>query len=469
IDTEYRLEPAYHLPEIVALEQKIQSKSSKKLKHYIKSVASGATPSVQEETKYYTDNINGIPFLRVQNLQPNGSLYLDDLKYINLDTHNSYLKRSQVSEGDLLVKITGVGRMAIASVAPAGFVGNTNQHMVVIKTNSLEESTYLANYLNLDIIERLASRRATGGTRPALDYQALKSIPIIENIDFSILNHAYTLKLQKESEAQALLQSIDTYILDQLGITIPEQRNDIEDRMFYVEFDELETARFDPSFYNVNTKNLKNAILSSPFNKSTLKNLLIHSSAGDWGQEFNNDTHTYEECLVIRATEFKNNGNLDLDNNRVKFRYINKDKLKKMDLQPFDLLIEKSGGSIDQPVGRVALITNEILQRNTLAFSNFIQKIRVDGNLVLPEFLFYYLKVMHNVKLTESMQSQTNGIRNLIMGSFYNQHVVLPSIDIQRNIVNHVNMMHSQINALKSEAQSILDDAKAQIEKMILA
>ena len=69
--------------------------------------------------------------------------------------------------------------------------------MVVIKTNSLEESTYLANYLNLDIIERLASRRATGGTRPALDYQALKSIPIIENIDFSILNHAYTLKLQK--------------------------------------------------------------------------------------------------------------------------------------------------------------------------------------------------------------------------------------------------------------------------------
>lgn len=29
--------------------------------------------------------------------------------------------------------------------------------------------------------------------------------------------------------------------------------------------------------------------------------------------------------------------------------------------------------------------------------------------------------------------------------------------------------MHSQINALKSEAQSILDDAKAQIEKMILA
>ena len=56
--------------------------------------------------------------------------------------------------------------------------------MVVIKTWSSELSEYLANYLNLDIIEKLATRRATGGTRPALDYKALKSIPIIENIDF---------------------------------------------------------------------------------------------------------------------------------------------------------------------------------------------------------------------------------------------------------------------------------------------
>ena len=80
------------------------------------------------------------------------------------------LKRSQVSEGDLLIKITGVGRMAIASVAPKNFVGNTNQHMVVVKTGNVAISKYLAHYLNLDIIEKIASRHSTGGTRPALDY-----------------------------------------------------------------------------------------------------------------------------------------------------------------------------------------------------------------------------------------------------------------------------------------------------------
>ena len=61
-----------------------------------------------------------------------------------------------LSEGDLLVKITGVGRMAIASVAPEGVIGNTNQHMVVVKTGNKEISKYLARYLNLDIIEKRA-------------------------------------------------------------------------------------------------------------------------------------------------------------------------------------------------------------------------------------------------------------------------------------------------------------------------
>ena len=62
---------------------------------------------------------------------------------------SGYLKRSQVKGGDLLVKITGVGRMAVASVAPDGFVGNTNQHMAVIRTDSKEVSTILASYLLL--------------------------------------------------------------------------------------------------------------------------------------------------------------------------------------------------------------------------------------------------------------------------------------------------------------------------------
>lgn len=121
-ELEKRFDPFYYVPELVALEKKVLAKQPKKLRHYVQSIASGATPKTTESEKYYTEKENGIPFLRVQNLLPTGVLEFDDCKYINEETHNGMLKRSQVSAGDLLVKITGVGRMAVASVVPEGFL-----------------------------------------------------------------------------------------------------------------------------------------------------------------------------------------------------------------------------------------------------------------------------------------------------------------------------------------------------------
>ena len=171
-ELEKRFDPFFYVPELLELEKKVLAKKPKKLRDYVVSISSGATPKTTESELYYAEKENGIPFLRVQNLSPTGVLEFDDCKYINHQTHNGMLKRSQVSAGDLLVKITGVGRMAVASVAPEGFIGNINQHVCVIKTGSKEISETLAAFLNSDIGEKLASRRSAGGTRPALDYPA---------------------------------------------------------------------------------------------------------------------------------------------------------------------------------------------------------------------------------------------------------------------------------------------------------
>ena len=247
-EIEGRLEPEFYKPSIACLEAKIRSLSSKRLRDYALSFAGGVTPKKSEGDKYYSDAENGVPFLRVQNLQTTGELSLDGCIYINEDTHNGLLKRSQVSEGDLLIKITGVGRMAIAAVAPKDFVGNTNQHMVVVKTGNTDVSKYLAHYLNLDIIEKIASRHSTGGTRPALDYPSLKNIPIIEGLDFSLIDDAIKAKKEKDKKAQQLLDSIDDYLLEELGITIPDVENRLENRIFLGSFSKIEGNRIDPVF-----------------------------------------------------------------------------------------------------------------------------------------------------------------------------------------------------------------------------
>ncbi len=75
---------------------------------------------------------------------------------------------------------------------------------------------------------------------------------------------------------------------------------------------------------------------------------------------------------------------------------------------------------------------------------------------------------MHNIKLTETMQSQTNGIRNLIMRSYFSQNIPLPSKEIQKQIINTISNISDKAKRLENEATQILQKAKLEVEKIIL-
>ena len=248
-DLEKRFDPFYYVPELVELEKKVLARQPKKLRNYVLYIASGATPKRDEEDKYYSDAENGIPFLRVQNVTEFG-LDLSDVKYIKRETHQGNLKRSQVFENDLLVTITG--RIASSAIAPANFEGNINQHSVVIKTERRIVSELIAAYLNCSLGQKLALRRTTGGTRPALDYPSLLSIPIIEDKRIlEITRKVVEQKIQNEAEAEKLLASINNYLLKELGITLPEPpENSLKNRVFIKTFKQLSGNRLDPNYYS---------------------------------------------------------------------------------------------------------------------------------------------------------------------------------------------------------------------------
>ena len=198
--------------------------------------------------------------------------------------------------------------------------------------------------------------------------------------------------------------------------------------------------------------------------------MIIHESAGDWGVDVidDYDSQTYSKCLVLRSTEFNLYHNIVIDNTKSKYRLISNKKLDYIDLQPNDLIIEKSGGSENQPVGRVAIITKDLFERDRLCYSNFVQKIRLDKNQVVPTYACFFLRLVHNMKLTETMQSQTNGIRNLIMSEYYAQQIPLPPLEKQKEIITHIGNLYNRAKQLQQEAKDIVTNAKQQIEQMIL-
>ncbi len=244
-----RWDPFFYRPELVALEKRVRKASSHRVRQFARSMAGGATPSTKEAETHYTESEDGVPFIRVQNLSTTGRLDLADCKRITRSTHEGLLKRSRLSGGELLVKITGVGRMAVASVVPEDFEGNINQHIAAIKTDDIKTSETLAAYLNLDIAERLASRRSTGGTRPALDYPALLSIPVIFDSRIpKLMNAAVQRHQERVEEAKRLLSTIDDVLLDQLGIPRqPEPPNTLKSRIFKRDFSSVSGKRIDPA------------------------------------------------------------------------------------------------------------------------------------------------------------------------------------------------------------------------------
>jgi len=455
-EIEERWDPMYYRPEIAQLEKKIRAMATKKLRDYIVRISSGATPSIKEEEKYYTDDKeNGMPFLRVQNLQTNGKLNIEDVKYINKETHENYLRRSQVSGGDLLVKITGVGRMAIASVAPDDFIGNTNQHMVIIKTKDKETSEYLANYLNLDIIEKLASRRSTGGTRPALDYQALKSIPIIEGIDFTHIREAEKIKEQKENDAKALLETIDDYILRELGIIIPEKDNSLENRMFTVRFSEVSGERWDPEYYSLKYKLIMQALESSIYPKEPLRYVTDVLSSGktparnDYSEEKNN-------FPIIKVSSYKDDF-IDLDKSG--FTQKSQNPLAKKE----DIFI-LSAAHQSEYVGRHIKYLNVIPEKSTSYVGELIC-VRVNKKCN-SMFLFSLLNTpIYKDLLNREKTGQTSHVYGKDLKYI---NIPVPPIEKQNEISNHICMIRDKIKQLQQDANTVLEQAKRQIEEKML-
>jgi hypothetical protein len=74
---------------------------------------------------------------------------------------------------------------------------------------------------------------------------------------------------------------------------------------------------------------------------------------------------------------------------------------------------------------------------------------------------------MYNIGFTESMQSQTNGIRNLIMNEYFRQYILLPEKTKQQEIVNKIRSIQTKAKQLQKEAEEVLGKTKQMIELLI--
>ena len=155
---------------------------------------------------------------------------------------------------------------------------------------------------------------------------------------------------------------------------------------------------------------------------STLQDLISDTFPGEWG----NEPATSNAIKVIRTTNFTNEGRLDLS--EVVTREIDSKKVSRKKLKKGDIILERSGGTKDNPVGRVVFFEED----GDYLYNNFTQVLRPNEG-INPVYLFYSLYNSYNLNKAamRAMASQTTGIQNLSMSDYMRKQICIPPKELQ--------------------------------------
>ncbi|MCD5408065.1 restriction endonuclease subunit S, partial [Candidatus Bipolaricaulota bacterium] len=163
-----------------------------------------------------------------------------------------------------------------------------------------------------------------------------------------------------------------------------------------------------------------------------LGDAIAEITTGDWGQS--TEATGFVKCLVLRGTDFANAEQGEIS--AVPVRFIKASRLQKRRLAPGDLLVELSGGSKDQPTGRIMLITSDLLKSSgqPVVFTNFVKRLRLK-NTIRSDYFRLYWEFIYRKGCTRIYEKRTTGIRNFKLKDFLkNEYIPLPPLPEQRAI-----------------------------------
>ena len=185
-----------------------------------------------------------------------------------------------------------------------------------------------------------------------------------------------------------------------------------------------------------------------------LSDFIEVSFPGEWGQEDKDGNGV----RVIRTTNFTNTGKLNLKD--VVTRDIDPIKVEKKQLKKGDIILERSGGTNENPVGRVVYFNED----GQYLFNNFTQLLRCKEG-VNSLFIFYslYNYYQMNKSAIRSMGNKTTGIQNLKMDQYWQIPIADVSSEQQERFVS----IYHQADKSEFELRKSIESIDAVIKSLI--
>lgn len=386
---------------------------------------------------------NEVPrYIRITDIDENGCL-ADNLGATAKNVESKYILKNN----DILIARSG----------------NTVGKSYIHKTETVNETCFFAGYLIRFVIDSnlilpdyvfiftklsvfanwvKVTQRVTG--QPNINAEEYSKLPIpvppieIQRKVIEIYQKAQKARINKYDAAKQLLNSVDDYIIDVLGIVNTEYKE--QSNSFYKQkISSIIGGRFDPPQFH-------------PERTETIDKI----KKGDWCKL----RSVIHNVKTTTSSISKNDTYVGLEN-------INGDNGE------YVITNEK------ESVSSAALFKKgNILFPKLRPYLNKVHRAQFDGccstefhvfeaHDIHPDFLTIVLRSKLVLAQTKHLMTgntlprlQTTDIENLI--------IPYPDMDAQENIVHHVNELQTKARLLKEDGGRLIDDAKRKIENIIL-
>ncbi|WP_314199055.1 restriction endonuclease subunit S [Capnocytophaga sputigena] len=470
-ELEDRFDPIFYASDLAKFNTNIFK--SVLLKSIVKYFKSGFGAGKQEQT----DAKNGIIQIRPTNIDENGFLKYDKNIYLPIDKNSI-----RIEVDDIIFNNTNsqelVGKTAILKENKELTFSN---HITIIR---VRKEAILPDYLwiilNMYQRNRIFYSICTNwNNQSGIGLELLKKLKIplppleIQQQIVDLYEKAYTEKQQKEAEAERLLDSIDNYLLGELGITLPKEEellpqntdknnsynldNDNplvkKGRLFLTNLSEVTGKRIDPDYNSKYFYCLFQSLNNSIYPFERIKKYLKAIKTGTTPNQKLNAFTTEKEIPFLRNTNLKKY-EINIEN----IKYI---RTKYKDFLTFsykDEVIMCIAGTIGISSVNIYDIPISINQNvSSLRFSEEIN----------PFFISYWF----NTNIFLSLAKRASSVATILYlnnDNLKSLPIPIPPLQKQNEIATHISQIRNKANTLKQEGKEILEQAKQEVEQMIL-
>lgn len=386
----------------------------------------------------YSADATPYHYLRVADMDSDTPIDVNSLMHISNEVFD-ILERYEINEGELAISIAGtIGKTAILKDIPVGerVILTENCAKILVKPNIELLSDYLKICLELPIVKKQLELNYIQTTIPKLGLDKIVGIKLPpipsmqkqqEIVDY--INAAYAQKQAKEAEAQQLLDSIDDYLLKELGITIPNVDNKLNNRIFFSSFSKIEGNRLDPIY-----------------------SLYLGKNASS----------TEYENTSLRSVAYIVKGNA----------------LSSSDIEAGDIPVIAGGQTSPYSHSQANYEGNVITISASGAYSGYVWYhdypiyatdccvvLSKDESRFMTRYLFEVLKLQQK----GIYRLQTGAAQpHVYAADLQMLNIPVVSIEMQQEIVNYTADIRTRAKALQAEGKAILEEAKHKVEQMII-